>query len=1026
MLNLFCVPLGCSMRARFCAELRQGEYGRGVLALPNGLLLDEVRRRGDALCLSMDTLANKILNFNGHAGFRQISRRSQELVLQDMIKELLGQGKMAYFGELAAKPGFVKAVTSLVGQLSRSGATQEEIGRTLSAWGREGSAGQKDEEIALLYQYYRNFLRNKRWFDLEGKYRLAIWALKDQEARLPWQQIYFSDFYSFDSLQLKLIEALAGRCKVNVGMCWEPKLTEADKAREEFFAASRITHMELERICRASGGRLTTEAYPKDFCGSAGCRHVARGLGRRTESLPPTDDVRIYCFGEREREIRWALTQVKELLRSGVSAEKIVVAVRDLELYSGLRLIADEYGLPVTLPQTGALAVQPLSELVLLLLAAVPDNHSGAEAYLQALTSPMGHLLLRADGEAADELRQRHYFTSRSGAQSRARELLPADDEAWDLLDKFVEALPPKASVKVYGERLIAFLEDLRLESRLGGLYKKNAALLAEVAASLKTRDAVINVIRHLLDDYASCGMDEGAMNLQEWQKLLTEALRQPQSKIILQEGRQDGVLVTEVVNVQGMAFDYVYLLGLREGEFPRANTENWIYNDEERKELKDMGLDMPTTASSYAEDACFFGAAAAAARISLTLTFCRDEQAGASPYIAMVRKLFAAEDGGLLPIIEDAPKEAASAQELAQFRKRCDGGWLRGTFGEAALAAAQADARRSEEQRYNGVLRQEDLLQKLRHSLGGSFSASALEIYAQCPFRFLGERLWRQQEFTPLDEQLTPADEGDVLHQTLARFMGRYLRTKLTAYPLERLRLELEQDFADVCRQAEEREAVVAGALWRTEQPRLGRLLQQWLDFEYADQKRWTGFVPQAVEWDFSARSGKPLPLTLRDGSRVTLAGRIDRLDGDGRRVFITDYKRSAAPSGRDLAQGFDVQLPLYMLAVAELYRAAPVGGTYFVLKDGKRKSSLLLEDVGNGDLPYKPDKDGFNESWEGFQQFCRRLLTNYIEEIYAGNFAAAPRKACGQYCPLRDICRLEAALGAENRGGAADHGYV
>ena len=1023
MLNLFYVPLGRSLRSRFCAELRQGEYGEGVLVLPNGLLLDEVRRQGDALCLGVDTLANKILNLNGYAGLHQINRRSQELALQEMISELLGAQAMAYFGDLAAKPGFVKAMTSLVGQLSRSGATQEEISRTLSEWGREGNLGSKDQEIALLYQYYRNYLQAKQWFDLEGKYRLAIFALKDENARVPWKRVYFSDFYSFDSLQLELIRALAGRCEVTVGLCWELKLTDADKDRKRFFAASSVTQMELEQICLASGGKIAYEDYAEDGGDSDGCRQVARNLGRAAQPLPPSDDVRIYCFSEREQEMRWALTQVKELLRGGVPAENIVVAVRDLSLYSGLRLIADEYGLPVTLPQTGVLEVQPLSELLLLLLDAAPDTHSGAEAYLQALTSYMARALLRVDGEAADELRQRHYFSSRADAQKKARELLSGEDEVWNLLDGFVGELPPRAALTFYGERLLALLDGLQLEWRLGALYRRDAARLTEVTAALQTREALVKAVRQLLDDYASCGRGGAEVSLRQWREFLTDALRQ--AEIILQSGRQDGVLVTEAVNVQGLAFDYVYLLGLREGEFPRANNENWIYNDGERKELKAMGLDMPTTASSYEEDACFFGAAAAAARRRLTLTFYKDEQAGASPYIELVRKLFADEDGGLLPVVADPPKEAASPQELAQLGARCDYDWLRGVAGEATLTAAQADARRADELRYNGVLRQPELLAAVRRGAGSSFSASALEIYAQCPFRFLGERLWKQQQFTPLDEQPTPADEGDVLHRTLARFMGRYLRVKLTASPLDALRLELAQNFAEVCRQAEENGAVVDGPLWQAERPRLARLLQQWLAFEYEDQRRWAGFTPQAVEWDFSSLNGKPLPLALRDGSRVTLVGRVDRLDGDGERVFVTDYKRSAAPSGKDLAQGFDVQLPLYLLAVAELYRGRPVGGTYFVLKDAKRKSSFMLEDAGNGDLPYKVDKNGLNAGWESFQQFCRSLLTNYIEGIYAGDFAVAPRKACGDFCQLRDICRLTVTLNAENKGGA-EHGDV
>lgn len=1018
MINLMCVPLGCSLRPRFCTELEN--LAQGVLVLPNGLLLDEVRRQYNATCLGMDTLANKILNLNGYVDFHQINRRSQELVVEAMIGDLQKIGSMEYFGDLASKKGFVKAMTSLLGDLARSGATQEEISGVLSEWGRPGNLGKKDREIALLYQFYRNHLKNKNWFDLEGKYRLAILVLQDEGARLPWRQVYFSDFYSFDKLQLDFIKALSKRCEVTVGMCWEPKLTEAAKDRERFFAASRTTYMELASMCYAGGGQPQTQTYPDDWTGSAGCEQVRRNLGRRAQPLPPTDDVRAYGFSEREQEMRWALAQVKKLLRGGVTADKIAVAVRDLSLYSGLRLIADEYGLPVALPQTSSLAAQPLAEIILLLLAAGPDTAEGAQAYFKLLAA--GRALLRADGEAADELRGEKYFTSRRGAQEKARELA-GDDEVWRLLDAFLEVLPSQATLKFYGEQVINFLQELRLEQRLGELYKKDIATLAEVAAVLQSREAISAAVRQLLDDYAVCGRGEESIGLGQWRERLADALQQV--KITLQGGRQDGVLVTEAVNLQGLEFDYVYLLGLREGEFPRVNNENWIYNDAERKELRDLGLDMPTTASSYAKDACFFGAAATSARKNLTLTFYKDEEAGASRYVEMVQKLFADADGGLLPIVCDPPRLAASPQELAQRGQGCDKGWLREALGEACLHAAQVDEWRSDEPRYNGVLQDGALLKKVRSSVGSSFSASALEVYAQCPFRFLGERLWKQQEFAPMDDELQPADEGDILHRTLAHFLGKYLGVKLYDFPADELRRELAQDFAEVCRDAEECGAAPGGLLWQAERPRLEKLLQQWLDFELADQRRWPGFTPCAVEWDFSSRNGKPLPLYLSDGSRVTLNGRIDRLDGDDDgRVFVTDYKRSAAPSKKDLEQGFDLQLPIYLLAIADLYKAAPAGGTYFVLKNGERVSRFVLEDVGNDDLEYKVSKNGLNAGWESFRQFCRQLLVNYIEGIYGGDFAVAPRKACNAYCQLKNICRLAVTSGAREQGGAPEDG--
>ncbi len=709
-------------------------------------------------------------------------------------------------------------------------------------------------------------------------------------------------------------------------------------------------------------------------------------------------------------------------------AVKILVVARKLKNYSGLRLLADEYGVPVSLAQTSSLAVQPLTELVRLLLQAVPDNRDGAEAYFALLRGGLVPLLMQADAQAADALREKIYFTSRAQAQQKVHEALAAEDTVLQICDEFIAQIHTRATLEEYGGQLLEFLEALQLEQRLGALYKEGRVALNTAAGCMQARCSLQKVVRRLLQDYADCQRGEEKFSLREFQKKLDDAMEQ--EEIIIQRGRQDGVLLTEALNVQGLSFDYVYLLGMREGEFPCVDAENWIYNDKERGELNAMGIDMPNTAQAYAEDAYFFAAAAATARQELTLTYAEEDGIQASPYVDDVQKLFyeiSDKDGVQEKVLPKTQKLClrdkipASAQEMERRGIACDEQWLQKTIGEAALAAAAVDGKRVDSLQYNGVLSDKKLQQEVRRKIGSSFSASMLETYAACPFRFLGERVWRQQEFAPAEEGLQPADEGSLLHDVLAKFIGRHLQEKISAHPLNALTEELQQDFADVSAEYLEQGRIVSTLLWQAEQPRLERLLLRWLRYEYEEQLAWNGYMPLAVEWDFSSKNGRPLPLRLQDGSRVTLNGRIDRIDSDGENLVITDYKRSKAPSARDAEEGFDVQLPLYLLAAAGLVRGGMevAGGSYYVLKEGRRKAALLLRDVGNSNLEYKKRSSGINDGWESFENFCCALLDAYIEKIYSGEFAAEPRKECSPFCALRSICRYH-ELGVMQNGGA------
>ena len=189
---------------------------------------------------------------------------------------------------------------------------------------------------------------------------------------------------------------------------------------------------------------------------------------------------------------------------------------------------------------------------------------------------------------------------------------------------------------KSYGKQLLAFLEQLQLEKTLGFLYQQGKLELKGMGLVLQNKRLLIQTIQQLMEDYASCGMDAKPLTLLEWQQLVVEAAQE--ANLVIQRGRSDGVLLTEVTNVQGLDYDYVFVLGLREGVFPKVNNENWIYNDKERKELQGAGLELPNTSLAYAEDAGFFGATIGCARKQLVLSYYQDDQAGASSYVGSVR----------------------------------------------------------------------------------------------------------------------------------------------------------------------------------------------------------------------------------------------------------------------------------------------------------------------------------------------------------------------------------------------------
>lgn len=994
MADLYCVPLGQTARHLFYEKM-SGQDGGSVLVLPNRYLRRRAQTEADVECIGIDTLANRILNKNGYVDFKEINRRSQELVTAELIEYLAGHGNFRYFDRLITKKGFIKAAASLIGQLSRSGATEEQITDALLSWGREGYNGQKDEDIARLYALYRQYLKNENWFDLEGKYRLAVYVLEKEQVQLPWENVYISDFYSFDVLQLEFLKQLSRHCHVEIGLMYED-------GRENIFAAVKNTYGYLAGFCNIKNyGQPTEQKEDLQF--------IARNI---LSSVPPikAENIMLTELKSREQEIRWVLTEVKKLLAEGVRAQDILITLRSLADYNGLKQVADEYGLPVSLPHTSTLAAQPAAEFVLLFLKAYPDNREGTEAYFNMLGSAFGKLVFSEAVENVGQLRRDVYHTSRRRVQQLCSELY-GSDAALSRVNAMLDALPARADLTTYITLLKELLCSLDIEKTVGSLYKQQKIDLLCLKSCLLAHQGLQDCLDGLLGDYRECKMADSKLQLAELLEILADSFAE--TELVLEQGKEQGVLLTEVVNVQGQQYDHVFLMGLREGEFPAVNSENWIYDDKERAELSAYGIEMPNTAQAYSEDMYFFAVAVAQCRKKLVCSWFKDDSAGASAYAEELLRLF----DNLYPQ-QAVAKQLASVPEALSV-PGSDDGWTAAKIGCDAYEAALCDKKRLTDGTYNGMLTDTGLLQQVKEQVGTVFSASKLEIYASCPFSFLGSVLWQQQSAAEKEETLEPADEGSLLHEVLAEFMSRHLHEKLTRYPIEQLEDELLAVFEQRLQRCMEKVQAQDNVLWQADRERLRTTLHKWLLHEYQEQKQWSDFVPCAVEQDFKRDTA--LTLTLSGGEAVSFIGRIDRLDGNGSKVFVTDYKRSSAPAGSDLTNGLDLQLPVYLLAAEKLSgKNAVAGGGYLVLKDAERKACVAFEPLGSAGFKYNEKLfEGSDDPWQEFAAWSRKMLREYVEDIYQGRFPAAPAKGCSEYCPLQGVCRISVLRG---QGGEDD----
>lgn len=1054
MLHLLCVPAGCSAAGFFTEKARRQKYEDTILVASSNALVQKLRMQA-VNAVNFDYLANAVLDQcdpvpGGRRIIQRISRRTQELIVQDILDRLFQEDRLPYFGRLIHKKGFILSVTSLMDQLGSCGAAPEEIKTAFTHWdGRSGTYRQKDREIAEIYREYINYLISHDVYDVAGLYRLAaeeLARLLKAGGRLKWDTVFFMGFYQFDALQLDMLRSLSRLCDVWVALPYEGN-------RPELYGATEFTYGELmgqavrEQLPQAmsehvwgSGQGFLTEAVlqplqeiepqhiampdPEDMPEVSdlsvnskrkpSLQHIVNSL-RNPEAKPVNSDgsIAIWQAGDREGEMRTVLRDIKKLLREEkVKPEEVAVVVRRMEDYSGIRALCDTYGIPAQVEDSASVAANPVFRYILTVLETVPlHGREKVESWTAFLTNPLQKLAVDLSPKVAVQLAGGRYYTDYKKLLSDLLQQTGCD--ALQTLWQQIETISQEATVQEYCDRVNGILYLLDLQRKAGRLYQKGEISLAAFKNIACACKAMEELLQKLPRDYRVCEHEQLKITCSRFAEALTEAA---ETMIVsLQPDNLEGIAVLSAVNLEETTFKQVYVMGLREKEFPFFKNESWIYTDSERADLTALGITLPASADGFREDIRFFFNACAAAEERLVLTFYTDEEHNASPYIEEIRSLFTD-----LPVqIKKAQTDVADSLSREELELALARAGYRKVLQQVEPGLAEigdSDRKRAgNKPEWNGNLMDASLIQQISQQTGNRFSASKLETYRSCPFKFLVTYVWRQQAAEATGEDLDPMQRGNLLHRVLERFVQNHLEERLQVSRYAVLQQELDAIFDKTWQELAEKGLLYPGDFWQHDKELQRVLLHRWLQGEISYSEAGE-LRPVFTELEFGRNGAGEMALEV-NGCAVYLNGKIDRIDRAGNMYFVTDYKSGDAPKSNTFADT-DLQLPLYLLA-AERLLAAPAGGTvagggYLSLKEGERKESFLLPGTELS-LPGKTftevkDADGNSlpvADIQDLQEKMTNVLAELLERMEQGNFTPTPAPKCDKYCPGAAVCR-------------------
>ena len=508
---------------------------------------------------------------------------------------------------------------------------------------------------------------------------------------------------------------------------------------------------------------------------------------------------------------------------------------------------------------------------------------------------------------------------------------------------------------------------------------------------------AEIDAVRGHLDDIAVTddALREGPAPFAAFVDRLLERLAAPAA--ILREA--GGVLLAPMNALSGLRLAYLEAGGLVEGEFPAPRSEPILLSRQARRDLAAAGLALPPPPDGSDDELWRSVLTRADAGLTAWRTRLdeRGRQVAASIYFDEIDSGAGpdAPGAGAGAVTEAAvpePADAASARELAIA---CAAAWRSGSRASpqpspawrVVRLAAQVEQRRRS---FTGAGEFEGgVAVDLRPDLtdgGAVWSASRLESYRTCAFRFFGQYALNLYE---LDEELDAADpliRGAVMHAMLEDALADLsaARRPLTPETVDAAVERLRTRGAAIWRRAPAEHGFGRAGVWELEcEPALERL-----------EALLRGEAERSAADGVAALAGteRELTATLPTQPPMVLRARLDRLDGAPGLAVVVDYK-SRSIGRKDLESGLRLQLPLYVHAARQHAQQERVIARYASMRgDG------ALRQLDSDDPADRQIIDGVLPRAEAVRAAVR-----------AGDFRVNPQvAACPTWCAFRHVCRV------------------
>ena len=944
-------------------------------------------------------------------------------------------------------------------------------------------------DLSLVYEGFEN--------QLSGKYidetdLLTILAENIENTDMfNNQYIYIDEFAGFTKQEYQIIEKLILVAnQVTVTICID-ELNIPKNPNTDIFYSNENTVNKLFEIAQNCGTKVEEIKLENKYrFKSNELKHLEENLyeNRPCKYTNKVENIKLFLAKNQYSEIEEVAKNILKLVRdNGYRYKDISIITKNISNYSSLaRAIFDKYDIPIFIDENRDLNQNIIIQYILSVLEIFTKNWSYESVFNYIKT---GFSNIEEDEIFKLEkyclkwgIKQNKWkkeFTYGKYEEKDKTEIERLERIRKDIVNPLMKLKSDIDNDKT-AEGISKSIYKFLVEENIAEKINKKIEELEKVGQVdlVKEYQSSLQTILDILDEIVLVFSDD-KMTIDKYAQILKVGFKN--SNLTKIPGTQDQVIMGDVDRSRSHKVKAIFIIGLNDGEFPSVHKDEGFLNDLDRETLKQDGIELAkgTIENLYEDNFNIYKAFSTAEEKLYLLYSSSDVQGKAlrpSMLINKIKKIYPMlqEESDVIETKAEVLNKKTTYDELIiQLSKlkeqdEIDKVW----YYVYDYYKKDTEWNTKLEQNLKG-LNYTNIPEKIEQTnidklYGNTLvtSISKLERYRSCPFSYYlqyGLKIKPEEEL-----KIQTLNTGTFIHEIIDEFFEavREAGIKLAEITDEQL-AEIINKIIDEKLKQSQNYIFTSTAKYRALVVRLKKIIQKALKYIIGTLVQ-SRFEVLGTEVEFGEKGKyKPIRLTLEDGKRIEIIGKIDRIDTaqseDGRYLRIIDYKSSAKNIDlNEVYAGLQIQLLTYLDAACKEEDLMPAGVLYFsmleqMIKADKRMEQeeieekiranfkmkgLILADVNvvklhdkklekgssalvpayidkEGNLSEKKTSGVTAEQFEELQKYMYIVIKQISREILGGNIDLKPyykdKKTPCKYCDYKSVCGFNMG-GCEN----------